>query len=67
MNMKDINYGSKENKEDTFDWKRAAKRASSCEHFKEDAEDECIADDAVSCYNCRYRRWVADDYICMKK
>lgn len=47
-------------------WKEAASTAAACEHFKEDDEDECVAEEQVSCYNCRYRRWTQEGFICMK-
>lgn len=44
----------------------AARAAEHCAHFAEDCEEECIADDARSCYNCRYRRWTKESFVCMK-
>lgn len=46
------------------DWSAAAKAAEECSRFQEDDEDELIADEPVSCYNCRYRRWTADSFVC---
>jgi hypothetical protein len=49
--------------------KMAAECAAGCRGFMEDTEDECVGDEPVSCYNCRYRRWtlIGDKgYLCMK-
>ena len=45
----------------------AARTAESCPSFSEDCEDELTCDDAVSCYNCRYRRWTAESFECIKR
>jgi len=47
------------------DWQTAAGIAAICQGFMDDDEDELAADEAVSCYNCRYRRWTADSFLCM--
>ncbi|MDI3548442.1 MAG: hypothetical protein PWR10_2094 [Halanaerobiales bacterium] len=47
-------------------WEKANKTASSCNNFKLDAEYELVADEKISCYNCRYRKWTADSFICFK-
>ena len=44
----------------------AAQTAMACPLFKEDCEEECVTDDPRSCYNCRYRRWTKDSFVCMK-
>ena len=44
----------------------AARAAAQCERFAEDCEEECVADEARSCYNCRYRRWTKESFVCMK-
>lgn len=44
----------------------AAREAEKCLSFKADDEDERVADEPVSCYNCRYRRWLAESFICCK-
>ena len=46
------------------DWKAAAQTAQNCTRFREDDEDELVADEAVSCYNCCYRRWTVKSFIC---
>ncbi len=47
-------------------WELATLAAGRCPHFSADTPDEQVADDPVSCYNCRYRRWTADTFICRK-
>jgi len=42
----------------------AARTADHCPNFKLDEEDEMVADQVRSCYNCRYRRWTEDSFIC---
>ncbi|QSX07830.1 hypothetical protein J0B03_08405 [Alkalibacter rhizosphaerae] len=48
-------------------YEEAAALAGKCIYFKEDDEDEQMAPEKISCYNCRYRRWTADSFQCMKK
>lgn len=48
------------------DWSTAARIAENCPHFQEDDEDELVADETVSCYNCRYRRWTTKTFVCCK-
>lgn len=48
------------------DWKTAASIADNCKLFKYDTEEELVADEGISCYNCRYRRWTAESFICVK-
>ena len=45
----------------------AAREAENCPFFSEDCEDELFCDDETSCYNCRYRRWTRDSFVCMKE
>lgn len=45
----------------------AAAEASHCRYFRLDDEEECFAEDDVSCYNCRYRRWTRDSFECMNR
>jgi hypothetical protein len=47
------------------DWKGAAQAAEQCDAFREDVEEEIVADEARSCYNCRNRRWTAMSFSCM--
>ncbi|KAF1085299.1 hypothetical protein SPSYN_01435 [Sporotomaculum syntrophicum] len=48
----------------TEDWVQAARIAKKCSGFVCDDEDEMVADETVSCYNCRYRRWAAHSISC---
>ena len=45
----------------------AQQAALECGCFSRDYEEECFASEAVTCYNCRYRRWTSDSFECMKK
>ncbi len=45
----------------------AAGVAGNCRYFRTDVEEELVADEPVSCYNCRYRRWTADSFTCLKQ
>lgn len=47
-------------------WGAAAKTARNCAAFVADDEDEWVADENRSCYNCRYRRWTVDSFSCQK-
>ena len=49
------------------DFAQAAATAAGCAAFRADCEEECVADEDVSCYNCRYRRWTRDSFVCMKE
>ncbi len=49
------------------DWKDAAETAEACSAFRMDCEEECVADEEASCYNCRYRRWTRNSFVCMKE
>jgi Leu/Phe-tRNA-protein transferase len=44
---------------------RAADIARECAAFRPDVEDEWVADEERSCYNCRMRRWTADAFECL--
>lgn len=46
------------------DWAAAAGTAAICRHFSPDVEEEWVADEERSCYNCRYRRWTAASFVC---
>jgi hypothetical protein len=48
-------------------WNGAASIAALCATFSPDDEDEQVADDLFSCYNCRYRRWTAVSFSCCKR
>ncbi|MCP4713723.1 MAG: hypothetical protein GY868_01295 [Deltaproteobacteria bacterium] len=47
-------------------WAEAAAAAAGCEIFRLDDEDELVAEQDLSCYNCRYRRWTEDAFVCLK-
>jgi hypothetical protein len=47
------------------DWSGAANEVLQCGSFREDVEEECVADEVRSCYNCRYRRWTEDTFVCV--
>lgn len=44
----------------------AARIAALCELFHPDEEDEQVADEPLSCHNCRYRRWTATSFTCCR-
>ncbi len=46
------------------DFAAAARAALSCAVFRPDEEDEWVTDEECSCYNCRFRRWTADSFMC---
>ena len=67
MDMWEINAaGRKQFKYGQDDFELAAETAESCTFFVGDDEEEFVCDDERSCYNCRYRRWTAESFECMK-
>lgn len=44
----------------------AAKMATACAGYRIDEDDEDYLDGARSCFNCRYRRWLAEGFSCAK-
>jgi hypothetical protein len=48
----------------TEEWQGAARIAATCPAFHPDVEEEQVADEARSCYNCRYRRWSGTSFTC---
>lgn len=48
------------------DWDNAVRIAAACAAFREDDETEQTANEARSCYNCRYRRWTRAAFTCCK-
>lgn len=48
------------------DWAAAAREAGCCQGFTPDVEEEWVADEPRSCYNCRYRRWTAAAFLCLQ-
>jgi hypothetical protein len=49
------------------DWSGAARIAAVCITFHPDEEDEQVADELLSCFNCRYRRWTVASFTCCKE
>ncbi len=47
-------------------WEEVTRIAAGCDDFLLDDEDELISDEDRSCYNCRFRRWTRDSFICMR-
>ena len=48
-------------------WLAAARIAAGCLDFTPDVEEEQVADEAWSCYNCRYRRWLTVAIDCCRQ
>jgi len=46
-------------------WLAAAKVAGNCKNFFADDDDEQCAEELLSCYNCRYRRWTPESFTCL--
>ncbi len=44
---------------------QASEVAKACDGFKPDVEEEWVADEERSCYNCRLRRWTAESFVCL--
>lgn len=49
------------------DYATATACALACNAFTPDDEDELVADDPRSCFNCLKRRWTANSMTCMKE
>ena len=47
-------------------WQEAVEAAGLCKHFSLDDEDELVSEEERSCYNCRYRRWTPESFVCLK-
>jgi hypothetical protein len=43
-----------------------ARAAAACGAYRRDDEDEDPLSGALSCFGCRYRRWVPGGFTCMK-
>jgi hypothetical protein len=43
----------------------AADTAQNCRNFRPDVEEEWVADEERSCYNCRLRRWTPATFVCL--
>jgi hypothetical protein len=49
------------------DFEKSAAAARDCSLFEHDNdEDEEIADEERSCFNCLYRRWTVESFQCTK-
>jgi Leu/Phe-tRNA-protein transferase len=57
--------GTREYARGQEDWAGAAALAADCSLFRPDVEEEWVADEVRSCYNCRYRRWTAHSFNCL--
>lgn len=55
--------GSIEDREDSI---AASEWATKCPAYSIDDDDEDYCEGARTCFNCRYRRWLADGFECMK-
>lgn len=49
------------------DYNQVITIARGCPNFVADYEEEWMDEEEVSCYNCRYRRWTAESFMCMKE
>ncbi|MBC3888132.1 hypothetical protein GH810_07405 [Acetobacterium paludosum] len=47
-------------------WEQGHEIALACKAFKQDVEEEWVAEEVISCYNCRYRRFADSGIQCMK-
>jgi hypothetical protein len=52
--------------ESSDDRAAAASIAASCSSHRLDDDDEDYLAGALSCFSCRYRRWVPNGFTCMK-
>lgn len=52
--------------EDTEAELAASECAAKCPAYSIDDDDEDYCEGARTCFNCRYRRWLADGFECMK-
>lgn len=48
------------------DVEQAALIAAACAAYRADDDDEDPLGGAVNCFGCRFRRWAADGFACMK-
>lgn len=63
--MSDKNMSDKE-KLPADDWQHGHEIALNCSGFVQDVEEEWLADEVISCYNCRYRRFIGTGIRCVK-
>ena len=55
--------GSLDNPEDVW---AAMSLAGKCPDYRIDEDDEDYCDGGRTCFNCRYRRWLADGFQCAR-
>jgi hypothetical protein len=48
------------------DFHAASEIAGKCEAYSIDEDDEDYCEGARTCFNCRYRRWLADGFQCTR-
>ena len=48
------------------DLRAASAVAKKCPVYSIDEDDEDYCEGARTCFNCRYRRWLADGFSCAK-
>ncbi|WP_136523419.1 hypothetical protein [Geomonas ferrireducens] len=47
-------------------WSLAEQAALACTCFVPDVEEEQLAEEDRSCYDCRYRRWSVESFTCLR-
>jgi hypothetical protein len=52
--------------ENEDDYRVASEIAVDCSLYSVDDDDEDYCEGVRTCFNCRYRRWLADGFQCMK-
>lgn len=57
---------SDKNKLPVDDWQGGHEIAFTCNEFNPDVEEEWLAEETISCYNCRYRRFISNGIQCLK-
>lgn len=57
--------GQKEFRHGQEAFELASEAAAGCRDFRPDVEEEWVADEERSCYNCRLRRWTAESFTCL--
>lgn len=48
------------------DMKATVVLATACPFYKDDVDEEIYLEGALTCYNCRYRRWSRPGFSCYK-
>lgn len=52
--------------ENQEDYVAASEIAGKCAAYSIDEDDEDYCEGTRTCFNCRYRRWLADGFQCVK-